>query len=96
MADPSEDPTPLDAYLAELLAEARLTQRELASAVGYLESEVSRWRHGHRAPSVVAVWAIAEVVGKRVNRTPTGIAGELARRVVETYGDRSAKDRPPD
>ena len=53
--------------IAELRAEAHVSQRQLAKEVGTSQANLSRWEKGIVAPCVLECWRLAEFFGVTID-----------------------------
>ena len=60
--------------LAALRADAGMTQRELASAVGVGQGRISEWESGAREMSATACWKVARALGVDPGRVVEAVA----------------------
>lgn len=52
---------------------------KLAKELGFLESEISFWRHGTRAPDAYACFKLAEIVGETPQKLIAQVQSKFAR-----------------
>ena len=53
--------------IAELRADARISQRQLAKEVGTSQANLSRWEKGIIAPSILECWRLADYFGVSID-----------------------------
>ena len=76
--------TPSSARLGKWFAASRkesgLTQEAVATQVGCLIADLSRYENGHKSPTLFRALQICQAVGKELNEMAAAIFGTLGRK----------------